>query len=384
MALETIPAVNLEEAPAYFSSFTEKGLTLYIRTTDTCQLDCEHCFTSGSKGQKVFFDVAKTINFIKGLKSSYPNIPYVKILLHGGEPLLCDPKDIIDLWKECKDLWERQEWSIQTNLTLKLNEKHEFILKEICEGSFGTSWDKDIRWTTSAQKELWRRNVKRLTNEGSEITVMVSINASVAQTRPIEILREMRDLGVDHVLFEKITEHGNAGRLNRNLPDSSRERARIAPSNEEVNRFFFWMFEDAVKYRYHEWINNITLSDLFSGFKVGDGISTHCRDCEQSILTITASGRVSGCPNTANDYTFGKIEDEIDQSLASPVRVSRIVDEIDNDPRCYSCDFFSVCKGGCHQLEWEGDECPSPKNLFREIELIRHSPIFDEIIEGPR
>jgi MoaA/NifB/PqqE/SkfB family radical SAM enzyme len=36
----------------------------YLKTTETCQLNCKHCFTSGINGKKIYFDPFKTIDFV--------------------------------------------------------------------------------------------------------------------------------------------------------------------------------------------------------------------------------------------------------------------------------------------------------------------------------
>ena len=51
-----------------------KSAMIYLKTTETCQLDCSHCFTSGSLGRKIYFDVDKTIDWFRRLKNGIPEI----------------------------------------------------------------------------------------------------------------------------------------------------------------------------------------------------------------------------------------------------------------------------------------------------------------------
>ena len=46
-----------------------KNAMIYLKTTETCQLDCSHCFTSGSRGRKIYFNVDKTIDWFRRLKN---------------------------------------------------------------------------------------------------------------------------------------------------------------------------------------------------------------------------------------------------------------------------------------------------------------------------
>ena len=41
-----------------------KNAMIYLKTTETCQLDCSHCFTSGSLGRKIYFDVDKNYRLV--------------------------------------------------------------------------------------------------------------------------------------------------------------------------------------------------------------------------------------------------------------------------------------------------------------------------------
>lgn len=367
--LQIIPVVDV--TPASFSAAgLQKGLTIYLKTTDTCQLNCHHCFTSGKHGAKVFFDPIDTITFLSELRDKHPDIPYVTILLHGGEPLLANPQHIRKVWEKTKDFWPNMNWSLQTNLTLRLSGCHKYIIQTICENSFGTSWDMNIRWQKPHLKALWESNVKELVAEGAEVSVMVSVDENVARERPITILNELHALGVSNVMFEKITSHGHA-------------KSAGSPSNALVNDFFNNMLSDAIEHEYHRYIHNATLADLIVGHKASAGVSTHCRDCEQKIFTIGATGAVSGCPNSALEYHYGNTQDGVDAILASPVREQRIFHELNPDTRCLSCPYFASCKGGCHQLQWEGDECPSPKKLFKRFDELANNPILDDIVRGP-
>ena len=62
---------------------------VYLKTTDTCQLDCKHCFTNGKNGAKGWFDEIKTVEFFKRLKQKFPHYNNANISFHGGEPMLC-------------------------------------------------------------------------------------------------------------------------------------------------------------------------------------------------------------------------------------------------------------------------------------------------------
>lgn len=61
----------------------------YLKTTETCQLNCKHCFTSGINGKKIYFDHFKTIDFIKRFRQYFnKDTDSIHLDFHGGEPFL--------------------------------------------------------------------------------------------------------------------------------------------------------------------------------------------------------------------------------------------------------------------------------------------------------
>ena len=56
-----------------------KNALIYLKTTETCQLDCSHCFTSGSRGRKIYFDVDKTVDWFRRLKNDITEIENIHI-----------------------------------------------------------------------------------------------------------------------------------------------------------------------------------------------------------------------------------------------------------------------------------------------------------------
>jgi len=131
-----------------------KDLMVYLKTTDTCQLHCDHCFTNGKNGKKGWFDVDKTIDFFNRLKQAKPEFRNANVSFHGGEPLLAPAEMMTEVWHHVSPLWENLWWSVQTNLTFELNSDKLFVLDKICNKSWGTSWDRNIRWPNSKKEQL--------------------------------------------------------------------------------------------------------------------------------------------------------------------------------------------------------------------------------------
>ena len=101
---------------------TQKHLLVYVKTTETCNLNCSHCFTSGSKGRKIYFDSVKTANWFNELDTSDNQIHFE---YHGGEPMLAPMKDLMGFYDITKKQWgDRCTHGITTNLVFKLKPEH--------------------------------------------------------------------------------------------------------------------------------------------------------------------------------------------------------------------------------------------------------------------
>lgn len=326
---------------------------VYLKTTDTCQLDCKHCFTNGKNGAKGWFDEVKTVDFFKRLKQKFPHYNNANISFHGGEPMLCPIEKMEYAYENIKDLWVNLTWGIQTNLTYNLDQRKIDFMGKISDTSIGTSYDSNIRWTTINQKLLWERNVRTLVDAGFDITVMVCIDKDLISRDPRYILDYLIDLGVRYVNFERITLNGNATRNMDHIP-----------TNKEIDDWIYKLWIVTKNENYNDRILNMFFESILSGVVYGTFNGCRSRECEQKILTINANGTIGGCPNNAVNNTFGTINDDIDTIIYSPDRMCLIQTETMRNDICYSCPVYDICNGDCHQLNWDGDVCASPKSMM--------------------
>ena len=330
----------------------------YLKTTETCNLNCKHCFTNGTNGPKIFWDYKKVSEWIKDF-SSFPgiskDIPHFEF--HGGEPFLVPVEQMRYVWENCKDLWSESSWGVTTNLTFKLrNEIYDFM-KGPLNKRLGTSWDPDIRFANPKQYDLWRNNVKTLIDDGFEIKLFISVTKGTVDIEPIELLEWVKDLGVQEMSLERLTKNGTANM-----------HPEIFPTNIEQDLWFHKMHLQSKENKTRDWFHNEFLENIYTKFENNfKNAGTFCRDCEEKIFTINADGTISGCPNSAPEFNYGTINDEIKDVIYSPIRINNIACERSRDPRCYQCEVFSYCGGDCHQLEWQDDVCGAPKTLMRDL-----------------
>jgi len=333
-----------------------KQLMLYIKTTETCQLNCKHCFTNGKQGKNIFFNPKKVVDWLYRLKETVPEVQYGNIAFHGGEPLLASIEDLNYVYEKGKDLWSNVRWSMTSNLVVNLNWERRRFLSNF--PSFATSWDHSIRFETIQQQTLWEKNVKLLAPD-HDITVMVTVSKSLIQDISIrDFLEYIGSLGIKYLHIERITPNGNA-LLN---PD-------IFPSNVELDEWFVRLWNEYSKGIYE--FKCLFFDSLLTSLLYNTHSGCRCRECEQKIFTVNADGSIGGCPNDAVSNTYGHIDDSISTLLQSEGRKSCIVKEMDRNPICYTCDVFDICNGDCNQLAFQDDVCAAPKSLMR---ILRQEP----------
>jgi radical SAM protein with 4Fe4S-binding SPASM domain len=329
---------------------------MYLKTTETCNLNCRHCFTNGINGPKIYWDKDKLSNWINRFVSeNTKSDDTLHCEFHGGEPFLVDVSEMQHVYDACNK--PNISWGATTNLVFKLKDEHIQFIKGPLGNRLGTSWDPKIRFDNDKQLALWLKNVKTLVDEGVTIKLFISVTKDTIAIEPIYLLTWIRNLGVKEVSFERLTGNGNALLHND-----------IFPSNIEQDAWFLKMHQQSELYDARNWFDNEFLETIYSKFESGfTKGGTFCRDCEEKIFTINADGGISGCPNSAPEFQFGHIDDTIEDLINSPIRLENMACEKSRNPLCYSCEVFQYCGGDCHQLAWQDNICGAPKSLMKHL-----------------
>lgn len=347
------------------------SLMIYLKTTETCQLNCKHCFTNGTNGRKIYFDPDATIDWFKRMHEVAPNMQGGNITFHGGEPFLAPVEDMRKVWLASKDLWPTIWWTVTTNLVFKLTDEIRDFMKEALSQGISTSWDKNMRFDNPKQEELWRKNVDTLVADGHNITLNISINRDIVNMDPKELINFIKDLRVNWVHFERITPNGNAN-LNQD----------IFPTNEELDAWILRLWNTSIEMESHKYFGNLLFDSVLTSFVNTTHSGCRCRSCEQKIFTLNADGTIGGCPNSAVDSTFGFITDDIAELLMSEGRLENIACESQRNPNCYSCEVFDICNGDCHQLAWQGNVCAAPKSLMKTLKADNDLELYKTVLNG--
>jgi radical SAM protein with 4Fe4S-binding SPASM domain len=346
-------------------------MMLYLKTTETCQLNCSHCFTNGILGKKGWFDEVATNNFLTRLSKFSGSHTNVTLIWHGGEPLLCPVDKMMSVFKHANGLWDNINWALQTNLTYKLDDDKMQVLNDICGKSWGTSYDEGIRWSVPAQKHLWETNLRSLTDDGHEVTLVVCLDKKMMARDLKDFFDYVLSLGVKYIQLERITENGSAAKNNS-----------IIPSNEEIDQYLFDFYNMAVETGFYKEVGQLFFNSLLTSIVYNTHMGCRARSCEQKILTINADGTVGGCPNGAVDEAYGTIHDDVLDLLTSEKRMCNIAHESIRPEPCMVCPVFDICNSDCHQLVWQGDICAAPKKLMQKFKDENDIEFYKEFLQG--
>ena len=331
-------------------------LLFYIKTTETCNLNCDHCFTNGKNGRKIYFHPESIADWCNRVKQYQPNAN-AHFEYHGGEPFLAPIEDMWKFYDLTQEHWPNATYGITTNLVHKLTPAKLEFIEKVLDNRIGTSWDPEIRFENQKQIDLFESNIKLLLDRGCTIKLFVSLTRDCVNIEPIKLLEYVKGLGVQEMDIERVTSNGLA---TKNLS--------VFPSNVEMQEWFLKMHEQMIEYDARHWFHNGFMENVYAKFEKGfTKAGTFCRDCEQKLFTINADGTIAGCPNSAPTDAWGHVMDDVATSLNAPKRCGIIAEELSRDPRCYDCPVYKYCGGDCHQLAWEGDVCPAPKLLMKEL-----------------
>ena len=321
---------------------------IYIKTTESCNLHCDHCYIGKARKNKKFFDENTTIEWLKG----YMRVNGLKnsdlyISFHGGEPLLCH---LEKMEKVCK-AFQGAQIDATTNLEYELTDDILAFMKTyfVSDGHFfvKTSWDKDIRFKTKGQETLWWENVRKLKNKGAYIKVNICLSTKLLEMDPKDFLIFFSGPEIDEIHFERLT-------------FNTTQDKTLIPDYKKVDRWLLNLYKLGPEIE----IDNFT--DIKRALKK-EFVGCRNRRCMRDVITINADGSVGGCPNSSLSASYTSIYEKL-QSVYPKQEELMKKEEIRN-LACYACEYYSVCNGDCCQLSFYHGECPFPKNLAKAIKI---------------
>jgi len=333
-------------------------LYVYLKTTNECNLFCDHCYVPlEAKKQKNVLTSEVLESFVTGLKI-LPEEKF-RFIWHGGEPFLHGVA-LVENYSRfiAEKLGEnRCFFEVQTNLILDREELFKLVefSKNFTGGVIGTSYDFGIRKLNGSHElflKKWMESIRFLRENGIFISVVITLTRLVDVEKLFEFMETMMDIcGIISFHLERFTPSGT-GALNR---------SKLYLNNAE----FFFLFEKILD-------NYVSLLERGRIFYLGPfekmareyfsgrGAGCFSGDCLSKILTLNPDGTVSSCPDLAfyDEYIFGNIlHDSLASILGSPKRVKSICSQVQFV--CPDCEYYPFCHGGCphHYRGFDGVSC---------------------------
>jgi radical SAM protein with 4Fe4S-binding SPASM domain len=327
---------------------------VYVKPTDSCNLNCSHCFTGGSTVARNAWDLNANVSWIRdAVVAEKANDLHVE--LHGGEPFLVGISELSRFSSELRDNIPPEvnlTIGATTNLIYKLTDEHIKFIQNDLGSRIATSYDPVHRFKNQQMFALWLYNIKKLKEHNITVKLFVTTTKELIAIEPSSLIDLLSTFDVDEVAVERLTANGNAI-----------DNREIFPDNRDIDNYYYDLYFEYKKR--NPQFNIVTLDTIEGKFKTRKfDVDTNCRTCEKNLFTPNADGTIAGCANGAREEASGSVHRSATEYLASTERLERMTKEVDRDVRCYDCNLYDVCLGDCHRLSWQGDSCPGLKRLL--------------------
>jgi len=315
---------------------------IYICTSNSCQLHCKGCYMNSICGATQQVDLDYVRQIINNNLSED-----IECVFHGGEPFFNRDDKIIQSYIDLVKEYPQIKWSATTNLVYKITPKLLELFELFYDKFLKTSWDVgDYRFKNEEQRSIWEDNIKFLLSKKFNVEVIVTVNKMTIDLESKTIIDYMKNIGVNIVNFERITENGRA------------KDANVRPTNRQTDEWLFKAF-----------LYNKTSSSLFipifdeieSMFNGAEPIGCRKRECMKNVKTINSNNTLATCPNIS-EILIGDKDNYYEKQ-----HKELIIKENNRRSECLVCKFYSICKGECCQLKFDETGCPGLLKIMNHL-----------------
>ncbi|GHU64313.1 radical SAM/SPASM domain-containing protein [Bacteroidia bacterium] len=326
-------------------------MILILKPTLACNISCKYCYLSAESKTSNKFDVKFAKSVLQQVKDILaPNKKRrLKILWHGGEPLLWGIKNYTEIFAYIEKEFERYNYSIsiQTNLSLINEDFIDLFLKY--KVSVGCSLD--------GPKEI--HDTQRVTRKGEGTFDLIMEKGELCREKGLKlgciVVGTKKHIGKIPLLYKFMCDNNigfkfnpifNAGEAKKNIDNYGLTLDEYATMAIEL--FDLWFYDNKNK------INNSVFADIASGLISKK--TSHClfdKNCQDNILAIAPNGDVVPCGRFCDDglkqYAYGNLHTENLNSILKKIKISDIYNRYKciEESSCSKCEFFAICNGGC-------------------------------------
>jgi len=310
--------------------------TVYIETTNACNLECIHCYADAEGGLEKEMSTGELL----GLIDTLADLGVLNVVLTGGEPML--RPDIFGLMEHI--VKREMSFNLFTNAVL-LDEKKVARLKELGPEMVAVSLDggsaetyRKIRGSDTFDKVV--ESIRMLADAG----LVVRINSTVYTDNiheAEELLELSTGIGAHQITFDRFMDFGRGAAHTELMPpiDASRDIAfRLSKRTEQMMRGKR-MELPSVSVDDHFQTKRDEAAPKYSSCGIGT-----------SQLTIRANGDVVLCPVlSGGEHVAGNVLKESIKAIweGSPVFAPLRNHTVEDIPECLECKYHDDCRGGC-------------------------------------
>jgi uncharacterized protein len=334
-----------------------KTVTLIIKVTNACDMQCRYCFIEPSVFHKKMTGETAHRVVHAFLDSDY--FENVHFVWHGGEPLLRGRKFFERIFEEQRACAGRVRYTnaTQTNATHLDDEMLDFLLAN--DVSIGLSLDGPVALTDVSRKS--RRSLPLLTGNGAHATTVdaarrlrergrlagaiVTVNRNNVGD-PDAVYLEFKSRGI-HMKVNPLTRSGLADtELGADLGITAEEYGEFL-----VRMFDLW-FDDESRISVEPCAQHVARI-------LGEEVAHSCfytLSCHRFFLGISPDGDLFPCGMFQGEpsFRYGNVHEMAPQEVADTVLFGGIEEREKKVLRtCSSCAFFDLCYSGCmfHSLK---------------------------------
>ncbi|HUM93003.1 MAG TPA: radical SAM protein [Candidatus Competibacter sp.] len=360
-------------------------ISLILLSTLQCNADCEYCFENKTTDRLTLDRLGEMIRKVLDYMVE-KSLATLNIYWQGGEAMLLPPswyEQANDLIRgEAEARGKHVSHGLQSNM-LSYSARWNKVIAEMFGNSVGTSLDypnlhrKLLGQTPDSYNDIWARRVREARAAGIEVQVIAVPNKATLEIGAERFYRHFVDeLGITDFQVNTPFPGGEATAAKKELP---------VAEVEALSRFYSELADVWLERGYRNGVRVGPLDALLQHFS-HQPTTLPCiwgDNCANTLVSIDARGYVAQCDcwvTSYPDYHFGNIFecDSFGELLRnSPARRKfneRPIQLIQRD--CLSCDYLSLCHGGCpvrtftvHGTLFEKDPyCGLYKTMFGRME----------------
>ncbi len=322
-----------------------KELTVYIKPTNYCSVDCEHCYLpvetradkttiSEDKLRKVFYfskEIAKREGY-----------DYVMLIWHGGEPMMLHP----DWYEKAHVIADEcfgdttYHSTIQTSL-IPYSEKWNEVIKKRFNNFVGTSIDFKTRTFKGSNEKYLDTFMKRI--HALDEAKIDCIPGFVPSRQDIPHASKIVDWFIDNDFyrfnFERYTNLHNKNDMDY-------------PSNLSHSKFMIDMFDKLMEIQEQTGKAPIVnpIIPAIRGVAYGIPGERWGTTCQSAFIIVEPNGNLNTCPDRAmHEEPFSNIDDGVSAFQRSPLRRKwiRVSGLTHKGEHCSQCEYRDWCQSGC-------------------------------------